>query len=97
MPLSVHLSDKPGSAVFAEFTGANGTGVKVPPVGAVTFASDTPATATVDPNTGALTYIAAGTAVISAKDAGNGLAASDTLTVVADVATSATLTLVPGA
>jgi hypothetical protein len=96
MPLTVHLSDKPGTAVFQEWTGATpGTGVKVNPIGPVGFVSDTPSVATVDPS-GQLTYLSAGSAVISAKDSGNGLSAQDTLTVVADVAQSASLALQAG-
>jgi uncharacterized protein YjdB len=93
--LTVHLNDRPGSAVYQEFDGLNGTGNKVPPVGAVVYASDNPAVAVVDPATGALVYVSAGTAVISASDNGN-FPASDTLTVVASVAQSATLTLTAG-
>lgn len=96
MPLLAHVNDVPGTAVFAEFTGPKGTGTAVPPTGAVTFASDTPAVATVDPNTGALAYLTAGTATISGTDAGNSLTASDVLTLTAAPAVSATLTLNPG-
>lgn len=96
MPLSVHLNDKPGTAVFKEFDGPSGTGNVVPPVGAVSFTSSDPAVATVDPTSGVLAYVAVGTASITGTDAGNGLTASDTLTVVAAVAVSATLTLEPG-
>jgi hypothetical protein len=96
MPLTVHVNDVPGMAIFVEFDGLNGTGNKVPPVGTVTFSSSNPATASVDPNTGSLAYVAAGTTTISATDAGNSLSASDTLTVIASTAVSATLTLVPG-
>lgn len=95
MPLTVHLNDKPGSAKYQEFDGAGGTGNKVPATGAVAYASDTPAVATVDPVTGQLAYVSAGTATISGSDGGN-LPASDVLTVVASVAVSATLTLNPG-
>lgn len=96
MPLTVHLNDAPGQAVFTEFDGANGTGNKVPPVGNISFASSDQAVAAVDPNTGALAYVSAGSCTISGTDQGNGLTASDTLTVVASTAVSATLTLVPG-
>ena len=96
MPLTVHLNDAPGSAVFQEFDGLNGTGNKVPAIGPVTFASDNTAVATVDPNTGALGYIGAGIANISGTDAGNSLTASDALTVTANLAVSATTTLLPG-
>jgi hypothetical protein len=95
MPLQVHVNDKPGTAKYQEFDGPNGTGNKVPPTGAVVYASDTPSVATVDPATGQLAYVAAGTATISASDGGN-LPASDVLTVIASVAVSATLTLNPG-
>jgi hypothetical protein len=95
MPLTVHLNDKPGTAKYQEFDGLAGTGNKVPPTGVVAYASDTPTVATVDPVTGALVYVSAGTAKISASDGGN-LPASDVLTVVASVAVSATLTLNPG-
>ena len=86
-----------GTATFLEWTGPSGTGSQIAPVGAVTYASDTPAVATVDPNTGIATGISAGTANISGTDAGNSLTASDVLTVTAappPVAVSATLTLV---
>jgi hypothetical protein len=96
MPLSVHLKDAPGQAVFTEFDGLNGTGNKVPSIGPVTFSSSNTATATVDTNTGALAYLAAGTATISGTDAGNSLTASDVLTVTSGTAISATLTLVAG-
>jgi hypothetical protein len=95
MPLQVHVNDKPGTAVYQEFDGPGGTGNKVPPTGAVVYASDTPAVATVDPSTGALAYLSAGTATISASDGGN-LPASDMLTVIASVAVSSTMTLNPG-
>lgn len=96
MPLTVHINDVPGVASFQEFSGPSGTGIVVPPVGAVTFASDNPAVATVDPTSGALAYISAGTANISGSDAGNALTASDVLTVSAATAVSAVLTLTPG-
>ena len=96
MPLTVHVNDNPGSASFQEWSGPNGTGIAVPPVGAVSYASDNTAVATVDPSTGKLAYISAGVANISGTDAGNGLTASDVLTVIAATAVSATLTLSPG-
>lgn len=94
--LTVHLNDAPGTAVFTEFDGTNGTGNIVPAIGPVIFGSDNPSVATVDANTGALTYVSAGVANISGTDAGNGLTDSSALTVSAAVAVSATLTLVPG-
>lgn len=91
MPLTVHVNDKPQAAIYQEFDGPSGTGNKVPPTGAVAYSSDTPAVATVDPSTGQLAYLSAGTATISASDGGN-LPASDVLTVIASVAVSSTLT-----
>lgn len=97
MPLTVHVNDVPGTALFQEWSGPSGTGIVVPPVGAVTYASDNTAVATVDPSSGQLAYVGAGTANISGTDAGNSLTASDVLTVSAATAVSATLTLTPGA
>ena len=95
MPLTVHLNEAPGTAVYTEFDGPNGTGNVVPPVGTVQYSSDNPSVATVDPNTGQLAYVAAGDATISAADDGN-LPASDLLTVIASTAVSSTLTLNAG-
>lgn len=95
--LTVHLNDAPGSASFQEFDGLNGSGNRVPAIGPVSFASSDPTIAAVDPNTGSLSYVAAGTATISGTDAGNSLTASDVLTVIASLAVSAVLTLTPGA
>ena len=83
------------TASFLEWTGPAGTGSNIAPVGAVAFASDNPAVATVDPASGIATGVSAGTANISGTDAGNGLTASDVLTVNAPqpVAVSATLSL----
>src|SRR6267142_4804783 len=69
--LIVHLNDSPGVAVYQEFDGPGGTGNKVPPSGIVTYTSSDTTVATVDSATGALTYIAAGSTVISASDSGN--------------------------
>lgn len=95
MPLTVHVNDVPGVAVYQEFSSPNGAGIVVPPTGTVAYASDTPSVATVDPVTGQLAYVSAGTATISASDGGN-LPASDVLTVSAATAVSSTLTLNPG-
>jgi len=92
MPLSIALNSNGAQATFTEFDGPNGTGNQVPPVGAVTFSSSATNIATVDPASGKVTPIAAGTATITGTDAGNSLTASDTLTVT-DTAVSATLTL----
>ena len=97
MDISVHISDVPQVAQFTEFTGPLGTGIKVPPVGAVTFVSDHPEFVTVDTNSGQLAYIAAGVANITGTDAGNSLTASGSVTVSADVAVSAVLSFAPPA
>lgn len=90
--ITVHINDAPSTAVFTEFSGANGTGIAVPPVGAVAFVSDNPAVCTVDPASGLLGYVSAGTANITGADAGNSLTASGAVTVSAAVAQSATVT-----
>jgi len=94
---SVHINDAPGSVLFQEFDGQNGSGNLVPAIGPVSFVSDNPAVATVDPNTGQLAYISAGSANITGTDAGNGLTASLALSISNAVAQSATLTFVPPA
>jgi hypothetical protein len=96
MPATIQVGQT-ATATFLEWSGPNGTGVQVPPSGAVSYASDTPSVATVDPNTGIATGVGPGTANISGTDAGNNLTASDVLTVQAappPPAVSATLTLV---
>jgi Bacterial Ig-like domain (group 2) len=96
MPATIQVGNT-ATATYLEWSGPNGTGSQVPPVGAVTYASDTPGVATVDPNTGICTGVSAGTANISGVDAGTGLTASDVLTVQAappPTPQSATLTLV---
>ena len=95
MPATIVVGGFGALATFQEWTGPNGTGNTVPPVGAVSFASDNAAVATVD-SLGNVTAVAAGTANVSATDAGNGLTASDVLTVTAAApppAVSATLSL----
>jgi len=95
MPLTVHLNDTPGDAIYQEFAAPNGQGQVVPPTGIVLFKSSDETVATVDPSTGKLAYIKAGQTTISADDGGN-LPASDVLTVTDPVAVSSTLTLNPG-
>jgi len=99
MPLTVHVNDTPGKALYTEFAAPNGQGQVVPPKGPVLFASSDPTVATVDPSTGQLAYLKAGTTTISANDQGldaPGLPASDVLTVTDAVAVSSVLTLNPG-
>ncbi len=93
MPASIVVGGNGAQAAFTEWSGLNGTGSQVAPVGAVSFTSDNPAVATVDPTSGLCTAVSVGTANISGADAGNSLTASDALTVTAAVAQSATLTL----
>jgi len=79
------------TAVFQEWSGPNGTGVKVAPIGAVSFSSSDPTIATVDPASGLVTAVGPGTATITGTDAGNGLSASDSVSDTPLVAQSATL------
>jgi len=79
------------TAVFTEWSGLNGTGAKLPPVGAVSFASSDATIATVDPASGLVTAVGPGTATITGTDAGNGLTASDVVSDTPLVAQSATL------
>jgi len=94
MPLTLHVTSKGFSSNFQEWTGPNGTGVNVKPIGPVSYASSDATIATADPATGAGATVGVGTATITATDAGNSLTASDTVTVIADPAVSATLALV---
>src|SRR5277367_467037 len=91
MPATI-LVGGTASSTWQEFSGPNGTGDPLPPAGAVTYSSSNAAVATVDPNSGAITGVALGTASISGVDAANSLTASDTVTVT-EVAQSATLTI----
>jgi len=96
MPATISVNAT-ATATYMEWSGPSGTGTQLPPVGAVTYSSDTPAVATVDPNSGICTGVSEGTANISGVDAGTGLSASDVLTVTAappPPPVSATLTLV---
>lgn len=92
MPATIHVNGNGAVAVFTEFDQPGGTGNKVPPIGPVSFSSSDVTMATVDAN-GNCAAIAPGTVTISATDAGNGLTASDVLTVTAAPAVSATLAL----
>jgi hypothetical protein len=99
MPLKVVITDKPGVAKYQEF---NATGVAVPPLGSIAYASDNTSVATVDPSTGQLAYVGVGSCNIAGADSGvsGGLPASDSLTVVAAVdntPVTSTMTLTPGA
>jgi len=93
MPATIHITGAGASSNFQEWTGSNGTGTSVKPIGPVTFTSSDATIATVDATTGAVAAVAVGTATITATDAGNSLTASDTVTVTAALAVSATLAL----
>lgn len=92
MPATIHVTGNGAQATFTEFTGPNGTGNQVAPVGPVVYSSDNTSVATVDSN-GLCNAVGIGTCNITGTDQGNSLTASDTLTVVADQAQSATLEL----
>jgi uncharacterized protein YjdB len=81
------------TAVFKEFTGPNGTGAEIAPIGPVGFVSSNLTIATVDPASGLVTAVAPGTATITATDAGNGLNASDSVSDSPLLAVSATLVI----
>src|ERR1700739_3808967 len=96
MPATLAVG-KTATAVFKEFTGPNGTGSEIAPIGPVSFTSSDPTIATVDSASGLVTAVAAGTVTITATDAGNSLTASDSASVTAPVpvAVSATLVITP--
>lgn len=98
MPATIDVG-KTAHPVFQEFTGDNGSGDPIAPIGPVTYAGSDPTIATVDPSSGVATGVAAGSITVTATDGGNGLSAQDTLTVNAvvpppPVAKSATLSMV---
>ena len=68
------------------------TGVVVPPIGPIVYASDNTAVATID-SAGNWTAVAAGTANVSALDQGNGLTDTVAVTVTAAPPVADTLTL----
>ncbi len=95
MPANI-LVGGTANSLFQEWTGQNGTGDVVPSAGSISFSSDNPAVATVDPASGVATGVSAGTANITGTDPANNLTASDVLTVNAPPpppAVSATLQL----
>ena len=92
MPATIMVGGNGAQATFTEWTGPNGTGSAVAPVGTVQFTSDNTAIATVD-SSGKVTAVAPGSATITGTDSGNNLSASDVLTVTGASAVSATLTL----
>ena len=97
MPVSIAVGQTT-SGVFTEFDGPNGTGNVVAPSGPLAFASDNAAVATVDPASGIVTGVSAGTCNIGCQDpaSANKVTASDSLTVTggaSGVAVSATFVL----
>ena len=94
MPASLVVG-KTATAVLHEWTGLGGTGTEVPPIGPVAYASSDSTIATVDMTSGLVTAVAPGTATITGTDAGNSLSASDSVTVTAPTAQSATLVITP--
>jgi uncharacterized protein YjdB len=97
MPLTIIVGGTATAAppAYQEWTGPSGTGTSIAPAGPLTYASDTPAVATVDAN-GDVVGVAAGTANITTSDSTNGLSATDVLTVsggTPPAAVSATLNL----
>lgn len=91
MPATIVVGGAGAKFTFTEFDGPNGTGNVVAPLQEVQYSSDNVAVATVD-GAGNVTAVSAGTANITGLDGGNGLTASDVLTVTAvvPVAVSAT-------
>jgi hypothetical protein len=92
MPLTLKIGDT-FTARLHEFTGPDGSGSELPPVGTVSFSSEDSSIATVDPLTGAGVAVAPGTAKIIGTDGGNGLSAGDVVTVAEPTAVSAILEL----
>jgi hypothetical protein len=91
MPATIQVGGHGATFVFTEFTGPNGTGSIINPVGVVAYTSSNTGVGTVD-TSGNVSAVAPGTCNIVGTDPGNGLTASDVLTVTASsiVAQSAT-------
>ena len=94
MPVTMQIGQT-ATAVLHEFTGPNGTGTELPPIGPVAYTSSDPSVASVDMASGVVTAVAPGTATITGTDGGNSLSASDSVTVATPVAVSATLVITP--
>jgi hypothetical protein len=92
MDITVRLTDKPLKALLVE---RDSTGAIVPGIGPTVFTSSDPTVATVDPNSGAYTYLKAGSTVITGKNQGNNLQASGTLNILSGLAVTADLEHVP--
>lgn len=81
------------TAVLHEFVSQGGA--ELAPIGPVSYTSSDPTIATVDPASGLITAVAAGTATITGTDAGNSLSASDSVSDQPLTATVATLVITP--
>ena len=92
MPATLSVGQT-ATAQLHEFTGLNGSGSEIPPIGPVTYSSSDDTIATVDASTGLVTAVGPGVATITGLDSGNGLSASDIVSDTPVVAQSATLTL----
>lgn len=84
------IGNAPYAPNYQEWSGPGGTGVALPPAGAVTYVSSNPAVVSVDAS-GNATALTVGTATITATDATNSLVATANVTIVEPVAQSATL------
>ena len=95
MPTTILLGGKGAKVKFEEFVSDNGSGTPLASIGQITYASDNPKVATVDPNTGQVTAISTGKANIVGSDATFKIRASDELIVAgpSDVPKSAALIL----
>ena len=91
MPATIIVGGHGAKFAFTEFSGPNGTGIVVAPIGIVQYATSDPLIGLVDAS-GNVTAVGAGTCNIVGKDPGNSLTAFDILTVQASavVAVSAT-------
>jgi hypothetical protein len=98
MPATIVMGGHGAHFAFTEFSGPNGTGSVVAPIGTIQFATSDPSVGLVDAS-GNVTVAGVGTCNIVGTDAGNGLSASDVLTVqaaaVAAVSATGVLTANP--
>jgi Bacterial Ig-like domain (group 2) len=92
MPATLSVGQT-ATAVLHEFVSQGGA--ELAPIGPVSYASSDPTIATVDPTSGLVTAVAAGTATITGTDAGNSLSASDSVSDQPLTATVATLVITP--
>ena len=93
MPLTVEVGQSFSAKLheWSSTTPKQGTEVTGP--GPISYMSDNPAVATIDPTSGSGTAVSVGTCNIVGKDDGDGLSATDTLTVTAPTPKSASIDL----